>query len=79
MYMCHMVADTLYELHVMARNIGVQRKWFQDQASSPHYDVCQSVRLHAIQLGAVEIDRHELGALIKAKREMWIREMTADV
>ena len=29
MIMCHMVADTLEELHIMADAIGVKRKWFQ--------------------------------------------------
>lgn len=41
MYMCHMLADTITELHTMADRIGIQRKWFQNKGI-PHYDICQS-------------------------------------
>ena len=37
MKMCHMLADTLEELHAMADLIGIKRKWFQNE-STPHYD-----------------------------------------
>ena len=30
MTMCHMMADTLAELHAMAERIGVGRNWFQE-------------------------------------------------
>ncbi len=42
MIMCHMVADSVDELHEMADAIGVNRRWFQSEASYPHYDVCLS-------------------------------------
>ena len=29
MKMCHMIADTIDELHTMADRIGVARRWFQ--------------------------------------------------
>jgi hypothetical protein len=53
MIMCHMVADTLGELHEMADRIGVQRRWFQD-TRHPHYDVSKSKRELAVMLGAYE-------------------------
>lgn len=56
MMMCHMIADTLEELHKMADRIGMQRKWFQDK-SVPHYDICKSKRAQAVKLGAIECDR----------------------
>ncbi len=57
MQMSHLIADSLDELHAMADQIGVARKWFQKQASTPHYDVCKSKRLIAIQLGAIPLER----------------------
>jgi len=67
MIMCHMVADTLDELHAMADAIGVKRKWFQPE-SRPHYDICQSKRRLAIWNGAIEIGRKELVAMIRRHR-----------
>lgn len=59
MTMCHMIADTLDELHAMAEAIGMARAWFQapPKASFPHYDVCLSRRSKALALGAIELDR----------------------
>lgn len=54
MVMCHMVADTLDELHAMADRIGIARRWFQDH-SLPHYDICKSKRAIAVAFGAVEL------------------------
>ena len=69
MVMFHMVADTDEELHAMADKIGVARRWHQ-KAGTPHshYDICKAKRALAVRLGAVEIDRAALGAIIKAKR-----------
>ena len=58
MIMCHMFADTIAELHEMARAIGMKRSWFQP-FSFPHYDVAQGRRKKAIELGAVEVDRRQ--------------------
>ena len=72
MKMCHMLADSLDELHKMADNIGLKRKWFQNKGT-PHYDICQSKRVEAILAGAVEIGRHQTVLLIRewrTKREM---------
>jgi len=68
MIMCHMLADTEAELHAMADAIGVQRRWFQDRGSTPHYDICTSKRVLAVKLGAVELDRRQLADLIKRLR-----------
>lgn len=59
---CHMVADTLEELHAMAEKIGMKRSWFQDKEHSmPHYDLVASKRKLAVQNGAVELTRREAG------------------
>ena len=68
MVMCHMMADTLAELHAMADRIGLDRKWFQPY-SSPHYDLSLSRRKLALAAGAVEIERREVVDLIRRIRD----------
>jgi len=68
MIMCHMLADTLDELHKMAKTIGIKRKWFQDHSNTPHYDICKSKRDLAVKSGAIEIDRRQTVALIRKLR-----------
>jgi hypothetical protein len=51
---CHMTADTLEELHVMADRIGLARAWFQDHPKCQHYDLTPGRRRRAVELGAVE-------------------------
>ena len=55
--MCHMVADSLEELHAMADKIGMERRWFQapPKASHPHYDIPEDRREKALALGAQEV------------------------
>lgn len=68
MIMCHMIADTLDELHAMADEIGVARRWFQKDASFPHYDICKSKRALAVKKGAVEVTMRELVSHMKRIR-----------
>ena len=65
---CHLLADTDEELHEFAARIGMKRAWFQPK-STPHYDLTASRREKAVKLGAREVTRGELRALIRAKRE----------
>ena len=69
MKMCHMLADTLEELHAMADKIGMKRSWFQPR-STPHYDVCISRRKLALENGAKEIGPHETVEIIRKWREV---------
>ena len=61
MVMCHMVADTLDELHAMADKIGVARRWYQGPPHGrwPHYDIALSKRALAVAAGAREITWRE--------------------
>jgi hypothetical protein len=68
MKMCHMIADTIEELHEMADKIGMKREWFQPK-SFPHYDVSKERRALAIKLGAKEIGRREVVAVMRRFRE----------
>ncbi len=55
---CHLIADTLDELHAMADRVGLLRSWFQKDGSTPHYDIgSERIRALAVEAGAVECDR----------------------
>jgi len=62
--MCHMIADTEDELHVMADQIGVARRWYQGD----HYDIALSKRYLALEAGAVEITFRQAGCMMSNKR-----------
>lgn len=68
MVMCHMIADSLIELHAMADVLGLRREWFQVFASFPHYDLSLSRRSAALAAGAVEVERQELAAHMRRLR-----------
>jgi len=57
---CHLVADTLEELHAFAASVGLKRRWFQGHASYPHYDVTMSVRERGVESGAVSFGKIEM-------------------
>ncbi|HJU71729.1 MAG TPA: DUF4031 domain-containing protein [Paucimonas sp.] len=57
---CHLVADSLDELHRFARSLGLKRTWFHAHASLPHYDITIEIRVMALSRGAVAADRRTL-------------------
>ena len=60
-YWCHMSTDgSLEELHEMALRIGLQRSWFQDKTTHPHYDLTPNKRALAIKYGAQAVTAIEL-------------------
>jgi hypothetical protein len=65
---CHLVADELGELHAFARRLGLHPEWFQTPERLPHYDLTEGKRAAAVRLGAVEIDRAAMGAMIEKWR-----------
>ena len=67
MIMCHMMADSLDELHQMADKIGINRKWFQNKPRFPHYDIAKSKKALAIQHGAVEVTPQQLVTIMREK------------
>ena len=77
MMMCHMIADTLDELHAMADRIGVARRWFQNKGRHPHYDICKSKRALAVNAGAIEIDRRGLVDVMNRPRHLRAEALSA--
>lgn len=67
MMMCHMLADSIEDLHAMADKIGVSRRWVQTK-KYPHYDICKAKRALAVKFGAIEIDRQQFVDLAKSLR-----------
>lgn len=63
---CHMYADTLDELHAMARAIGMKRAWFQNKERLPRYDLVPARRAAAVSAGAVEHTREEVVRFMRA-------------
>lgn len=64
---CHLVADNIDELHLFASRLGLKRSWFQAN-TLPHYDLTKGMRLRAVKLGAVEIDRNRFVELLRLHR-----------
>jgi hypothetical protein len=60
-----MIADTDEELHAMAQRIGLPRESFQNKRV-PHYDLTAERRALAVQAGAVEITRKQMGLRTRA-------------
>ena len=57
---CHMLADTLQELHDFAALIELDVRLFHRHASYPHYDVTVQMRQTAIKYGAIPADRKKI-------------------
>jgi hypothetical protein len=69
MITCHMLADTLEELHAMADRIEAKRAWYQiSRTGVPHYDIPLFRRARALELGAIEIGRRETSVIMNRVR-----------
>ena len=64
---CHLIADSVSELHEFADKLGLKRSWFQEK-SSPHYDLTKGMRQKAIEQGAIEVGVTELIKIIRKNR-----------
>lgn len=67
-FACHLVADSVEELHYFAGRMRLKPAWFQDQSRLPHYDLTKNMRLLAVKFGAVEIDNKKFGEIIRKYR-----------
>jgi hypothetical protein len=74
-YWCHMLADTLKELHTMAKKIGLKSSWFQNK-SRPFYDLTLFRKQKALENGATEMYAVDIVRHLKATNaEGWSDEM----
>lgn len=64
---CHLIADTVEELHEFAARLGMKRTWFQ-RGSFPHYDLTERRRTKALELGAVSLGRADFVARVRVLR-----------
>jgi hypothetical protein len=67
MLMCHLVADTLPELHKMAYRLGISLSHYHDH----HYNISQVKRANAITYGAIPITQREAASIRAAARIQW--------
>ena len=65
---CHLVADSVEELHYFAGRMMLKPAWFQDKPELPHYDLTKGKRRLAIKLGAIEVNRKKIFELMKKNR-----------
>jgi hypothetical protein len=66
---CHLLADTVEELHTFAARLGLKRAWFQDSTSCPHYDLVAGKRALAVRLGAIELEAQAFVDLLRRLRK----------
>ncbi|MCW2605075.1 MAG: hypothetical protein JWN61_3210 [Pseudonocardiales bacterium] len=65
---CHLLGDTVDELHALADALGLPRRIYQDHPWRWHYDLPAHLRARAVELGALSVEMHQVGALLKARR-----------
>lgn len=66
---CHMLADSVTELHEMADRIGMKRSWFQTEPM-PHYDIGSwPLRAKALTAGATEVTGRKVVEVLRSHRE----------
>lgn len=66
---CHLLADTPDELHAMADQLGIPRRFYQDHPWRWHHDLPAHLRERAVELGAKELTVREVGGLLRARRD----------
>lgn len=64
MKLCYMTADSLEELHVMAKKLERPKESCFYGGDFPYYKICKSKRKLAVKYGAVELTNQELLALM---------------
>lgn len=71
--LCHMYADTLDELHLMAKHLKLASRWFHEGKHFPYYTLSKGKRAEAIRRGATPVTQEEflkprVAALMQEKK-----------
>lgn len=67
---CHLTADSSEELLAFARKIGLKPQWIQYAGTwKEHFDLTETRRLKAVELGAIEISYRQTVHLLQAKKQ----------
>jgi hypothetical protein len=77
----HLLADEPAELHAMAAALGIPTRGYQRHRRSAalnHYDVPESLRLRAIELGAVPVTWRQMARLTREWRRAGARPARPD-
>lgn len=74
---CHMVADTVIELHTFAAKIGVKRCWYRNPIGKnhPHYDIKGKQIDAALENGAKQVTSKELIDFLHNESQKELEEM----
>jgi len=64
---CHLVSDSITELHTFANLIGVNKCWFENKKGKkqPHYDIKGEMINKAIDFGAKQVNSKEIVLFLK--------------
>lgn len=64
---CHMVADTIKELHEFAGRMIISKSYYQNKRgkNQPHYDIRNWKAEECLAFGAVRVKRKELFQFLK--------------
>jgi len=65
----HMTADTVQELHALAKRLHLKRLWFQNHHTNRaywHYDLTRGKYYQAIRLGAIPLSREASAERLRA-------------
>ncbi len=66
---CHLLADSVSELHRFAETLGLKKQWLQwKKGSVPHFDLTPSMRKKAVKQGAIEISNSEFVQILREWR-----------
>jgi hypothetical protein len=78
----HLLADDEHELHALAEQLGIPRRGFQQHRRSAalnHYDLPESYRQAAIDLGAVPITWRQMARLTREWRRAGVPPVPPDL
>ena len=70
---CHLMADTLEELHAFAQSLEIDARLFHRTASYPHYDITLEMRILVIEHGAIDADRRTIIACGKRLKSQMLQ------